>query len=133
MTGALAQLMAETDNHCMPRHQEKDRNPDAVGDYQEWAANRYNPGYWTGGRVPPVVKSVWSTKDRKLVGWMFIASSVFGMGYALRQITRGSADEVLVLASLVAVPFFAIGVMMVFNLPRPSRKSGIGRNRRNRD
>jgi hypothetical protein len=105
----------------MPRRKERNRN--ALRDYQEWVANRYNPGHWTGGRVSPDVKSVWSTKDRKLVGWVFVASSVLDMGYSLRQVTRDSADEVLVLASLVAIPFFIIGVMMILNLPRPSSKA----------
>ena len=106
---------------AVPRGKKQERDP--LRKYQEWMENRYNPGYWTGGRVPPDVQGVWSTRDRKLVGWVFIASSVLGMAYSLRQVTRETADEILVLASLVAIPFLAIGVMLVLNLPKPSPKS----------
>jgi hypothetical protein len=30
---------------------------DPIADYKEWADNRYNPGYFTGGRFPPVLRA----------------------------------------------------------------------------
>jgi hypothetical protein len=47
---------------------------------------------------------VWSTKGHKFVGWVFIASSILGTGFALRR--ENSADAVM-LAFLVAIPNFA--------------------------
>lgn len=33
-----------------------DFRPDPIADYVEWADNRYNPGYFLGGRIPPYLK-----------------------------------------------------------------------------
>lgn len=27
-----------------------------LNDLEEWNDNQYNPGYWTGGRIPPYIK-----------------------------------------------------------------------------
>jgi len=39
-------------------HVSKRSEPDGdpIADYKEWADNRYNPGYFTGGRLPPGVR-----------------------------------------------------------------------------
>jgi hypothetical protein len=48
---------------------------DPIGDYIEWSNNRYNPGYWLGGRTPPNVKNLWSPKDRRWMGAVLLPSS----------------------------------------------------------
>ncbi len=35
----------------------KKRHPsDYLNDLEEWGENQYNPGYWTGGNMPPYIK-----------------------------------------------------------------------------
>jgi hypothetical protein len=38
---------------------------DPIARYREWAENRYNPGHWLGGNVPPGLRHLWSTNDRR--------------------------------------------------------------------
>ena len=91
----------------------------ALSRYEEWIANRYNPGYWTGGKVPPSVRNVWSTRDRKFVGWIFIAASLVGTAYAFTETNADSIDELFVVGILTLVPLMVVGVMLLLNLPKP--------------
>lgn len=35
----------------------KRRHPsDYLNELEEWGENQYNPGYWTGGNIPPYIK-----------------------------------------------------------------------------
>lgn len=100
---------------------EDDDKRNALEDYREWAENRYNPGYWTGGRVPPQVRNLWSTRDRKWIGSVLMAVSVLWTGYQLSGLTKEDVDVILIYAFLINLPMFAIGWMLVFNLPRSRR------------
>ena len=39
-----------------PHHRSAPDNRDPIGEYQEWTEHRYDPGYYTGGRLPPGVR-----------------------------------------------------------------------------
>jgi hypothetical protein len=42
----------------MPKKKNRKKNhpSDYLNDLEEWGENQYNPGYWTGGNIPPHVK-----------------------------------------------------------------------------
>jgi hypothetical protein len=42
----------------MSKHKKDRRDP--IGDYEEWTKNRYNPGYYLGGRISPLMRSAQS-------------------------------------------------------------------------
>lgn len=42
----------------------------------EWLENQYNPGYYTGGKMPPIVANI---GNQKLFGWFKVISSIIGL------------------------------------------------------
>jgi hypothetical protein len=66
------------------RHRQRGEEPEAVREWREWSDHQYNPGYWTGGKIPPFLKG----KNRRLsryayvlvlmgfIGILFLASSI---------------------------------------------------------
>lgn len=59
----------------MSRHRNGDRPPrekdhDPIAEYEEWADHRYDPGYYTGGRLPPGVRfwqKALSRRDKRVI------------------------------------------------------------------
>ena len=91
---------------------------DRIDEYTEWVENRYNPGYWIGGRVPPSVKNLWSTKDRK---WVGLGLTSIGAGTGLFVLYSSPPAVGAVAMLLICVPLTSIGVMMYFDLPKHRR------------
>jgi len=53
---------------------------DPFADYIEWTNNRYNPGHYLGGNLPPDLrKSVLGPKARRLSGMMLGISAILGI------------------------------------------------------
>src|SRR5262245_40312788 len=69
-----------SDKRKMSSRRRRDDPPDPIAEYREWSENRYNPGYWTGGKVPPSVRRLWSTGDRRAVGFAGLVMSAI-LGY----------------------------------------------------
>ena len=85
--------------------------PDPIGEYREWADNRYNPGYWTGGRTPPSVKHMWSTKDRRGLGALSLAGGLVIGFFALRS----SSLEGWVVQGFPALAAITLGMIGLFS------------------
>jgi hypothetical protein len=45
-------------------HKPSDPETDPIADYKEWTDNRYNPGYFTGGRLGPGIRWAQRTFSR---------------------------------------------------------------------
>jgi hypothetical protein len=42
---------------------------DPIGDYVDWTRNRYNPGYYLGGKLPPFIRgaqSLFSLREKRV-------------------------------------------------------------------
>lgn len=51
----------------MSKHKPRDER-DPLPDYDEWIRNRYNPGYFVGGRLSPLfrgMQSLYTTKEKR--------------------------------------------------------------------
>jgi len=103
------------------------RQSDPVEEYREWVDNRYNPGHWLGANTPPDVKNIWSPKDRRWLGTVYVGTCVIGFGWALWK-TR-DADSLLFIF-LVLIPVLIPGLIML--LARDSKKRGSVSGRTNR-
>ena len=45
------------------------KDDDPIGDYVEWTEHRYDPGYYTGGRIPPGIRGLaFSARDQRILG-----------------------------------------------------------------
>jgi hypothetical protein len=71
-----------------PRQQgrgSKKEERDPIADYKEWSDHRYDPGYFTGGRLPPGVRAMQkmlSTRDKRVL--LFIIVGVLAVLFAGR-------------------------------------------------
>src|SRR5438046_2802983 len=84
---------------------------DPIRQYKEWAENRYNPGYWVG-RVPPSVKNLWSTKDRRWLGMAYVFTCIIALGVTIHEVR--DLDSIIY-AIIALLPFLVPGLIMLFS------------------
>jgi|SRR5919108_6194761 hypothetical protein len=95
----------------MTRRRRTDED-DPIARYREWVDNRYNPGHWLGGNVPPSVRNLWSPKDRRWLGSAYIA--VCAIGFSLAISRTHDADDVIVV-SIALLPWLIPGLIMLLS------------------
>jgi hypothetical protein len=98
----------------------RDRD-DPIGEYVEWTENRYNPGYWLGGRVPPHVKQSLTSKDRRWVGAIRLLPFVVAAVLSWRRGWPYDFDESLVMV-IIGVPCLVLGLLLLL-VPSSKKKS----------
>src|SRR5689334_13855195 len=96
-----------------PKRRRKRRDRDPIADYREWADNRYNPGHWLGGNVPPSIRNLWSPKDRRWVASMYLSGCAIGLGIVLWNAPGADWDSVIPVV-LVLVAMLIPGVLLLF-------------------
>ena len=95
----------------MGKRESRDRD-DPIGDYTEWANNRYNPGYWLGGRVPPHVKNYWTPKDRRWLGVMMLLPYIVALVFVVRRGLDYDLDQII-MAGAFSAPYVAFGLFLL--------------------
>ena len=58
-----------------PREEQRD----PIADYTEWADHRYDPGYYTGGRLPPTIRAyqkIFKPRDKKIILALLILAGI---------------------------------------------------------
>lgn len=55
-------------------NKERKHPSDYLNDLEEWQENQYNPGYWTDGKIPPLLKY-----PQKPLGILFIISGILAL------------------------------------------------------
>ena len=70
----------DADHPREPKHEKRD----PIADYQEWSDHRYDPGYFTGGRLPPTIRAYQNIlkprEKRVLLILLMIAGAVMVLG-----------------------------------------------------
>ena len=72
-------------------HHRKELAHDPAGDYNEWIRNRYNPGYYLGGRISPLMRasqSMFTAPEKRLGAVMFVIWIVLVIAGALWAMLR---------------------------------------------
>ena len=95
----------------------EENNP--IVQYQEWADNRYNSGYWLGGNVPPSTRNFWSGVNRRLLGGVYVGTCVIAVGLAVHYAKNG--DD-LMLAILTLSVYFIPGLIMLLARDQKRRR-----------
>ena len=95
------------------------RRRDPFADYIEWTNNRYNPGHYLGGNLPPELrKSAMGPKGRRLSGLLLGVSALLSLvpllAFApfLREFSRAQtvvSVAVVVLIAAAAVSMYRSG------------------------
>jgi len=108
----------------MPKQKQR-RDP--IADYIEWTNNRYNPGHYLGGNIPPYLrKSDLSPKGRRLEGVSLAISALLGLGSIavfLPWAEEFSNVPLVLSAAFVALIGWA-AIAMFRSACRPSSKGG---------
>ena len=94
----------------MSDHPKKD---DPIGDYVEWTEHRYDPGYYTGGRIPPGIRGLaFSARDQRILGVLIFVAVVvlllrawYAPGPGLTASRVGPLAVAVVLAAVAALQF----------------------------
>lgn len=84
-----------------------------LNDLEEWQNNQYNPGHWTGGRIPFHLKY-----PKKRLGVFFIVIGIVSlalMGFS--AITDPSTDTILnnIIVLLAGLIFLAAGFRIILS------------------
>jgi len=100
---------------------------DPIADYIEWTNNRYNPGYYLGGNIPPYLrKSSLGPKARRLAGIALAISAFLGVGSiaALLSWTEGFSRAELALSAAfeVLVTWAAVSMLRVGSKPSAKKQ-----------
>ncbi len=87
---------------------------DAIQEFAEWQDHQYDPGYWTGGRIPPYLLG----KRPNKMGYVLIAIALFTLMVAifvtLTNIQNGSLSfesDATIIGSLVLM--YGLVVLML--------------------
>jgi hypothetical protein len=90
---------------------------DYIKDLQDWTENRYNPGFYTGGTIPPYIKY-----PKKPFGVLLIISGV--MEFIIGFVARISGSETLsvFLIFIASILSLVAGFFIVWKKETPKDK-----------
>jgi hypothetical protein len=61
---------------------------DPIGDYVEWTEHRYDPGYYTGGRISPgmrVLQKLFSPREKRVLRVVIVVVAILMIALLVRQ------------------------------------------------
>ena len=91
--------------------EERKHPSDYLNDLEEWQEHQYDPGYWTGGNIPPHLKY-----PKKPLGIFFIIIGVFTLlVLAMVSIKDFSLENVFgnIVGLFAAILFLAAGIRII--------------------
>jgi hypothetical protein len=96
----------------------KNRNQreDPFADWREAQDHRYDPGYWLGGRIDPLIRASHKSNRPNKYGWVLLVSGFFTVATTVPSLGGGaSASDILdsLLFLAFGVVLIAAGVRMV--------------------
>jgi len=93
------------------RKEDPEHPSNYLNDLEEWQENQYNPGYWTGGNIPPHLKY-----PKKPLGILFIIMGVFSILLVTVAVIQDlSLDNVFgnILGLFMALLFLIAGIRII--------------------
>jgi hypothetical protein len=110
-------------------------HPDPIADYIEWTNNRYNPGHYLGGNIPPYLrKSSLGPRARRLAGVSLAISATMGIVSVIAMLPLAeewSRPQVVLGIGLIAlIAWAAVAMMPPDKRPRRPRESRRAATRR---
>lgn len=80
-----------------------------LNDLEEWQEHQYNPGYWTGGNIPPYLKY-----PKKPLGIIFIIAGVLNV--VLPLVTELSLQSVVdnIYIIVIGLILLAAGIRIIW-------------------
>ncbi len=87
-----------------------ENNNEYFKDLETWMENRYNPGFYTGGQIPPYIKY-----PKKPIGFVFLVSGLIGLFYAYLARLSGSDTLGVVVAFIFSLLSMVAGFFIITN------------------
>lgn len=89
------------------------RDPDgAISRYKEWVEHRYDPGYYLGGRLPPLIRALQGeTPGAEMYGAVLIAFGLGSIFWAAATVWEAGLDRSG--AFVTSVFTILLGVLML--------------------
>jgi hypothetical protein len=69
----------------------KSEPADPIAEYQEWVENRYNPGHYLGGTLPPAIRraqTMFTWKEKRVLGFLVAIVILALLALVVRQLLR---------------------------------------------
>jgi len=95
-----------------------DSPPDPAPDYTEWIKHRYDPGYYTGGRIPPYLRR---KPDGNNYGWLLIFGALVVLAMMVGEINQEARPDIIALAGAAVVIQFLAGLKLLRGEQRRKR------------
>lgn len=97
------------------RHDDIERADGAWRDFREWQEKQYLPGYWVGGKVPPILLG----KRPNRFGYVLLAIGVLsGFGLSLSLLSGAGYDLGATAFNLVLTALFLLAGATLLRKPR---------------
>ena len=97
---------------------------DPFADYVEWSNNRYHPGYYLGGNVPPYLrKSSLGPRASRRMGISLAISASLGLGLLFLALLGAERESGLsMMVSAVSVVLIGCAAVTMFRHSRRKRE-----------
>ena len=96
--------------HCEFMFEKTPKQKDYIDEYDEWQRHQFEPGYFTGGRVPVWIKY---PGNRKRLGAIFLIMGLIYGGWAVYNVMVLNEVMSVVFVGLAAIVFMLAGVKLV--------------------
>ncbi len=80
----------------------------------EWQEHQYDPGYYTGGNIPPII-----TNPRKysVIGWLFIITSIFFCIMSVFVVIQGfDKEQILSIVVFIFIVFVFYSIQFIVGI-----------------
>ena len=99
---------------------DRESNRDPFRDIREWQDHRYDPGYFTGGRIHPILKG----RRPNRYGWLLLASGLVGFAFIFARSDGGDfAWWQYVLGAAYGLLYVVAGFKLLRRQPDPPQRS----------
>jgi len=95
------------------------RPPDPLADLREWQDHRYDPGYFLGGRIHPVLKA----RRPNRYGWVLLVIGLFGLAMIFSLPHGQNSWWQYVIAAAYVLVYFVGGFKLLRRPPSNSVRS----------
>ncbi|HET7034619.1 MAG TPA: hypothetical protein VFI42_02965 [Thermomicrobiaceae bacterium] len=79
---------------------------DAIAEWGEWLDHQYDPGYYTGGRIPPFLRN---RGGSSLYGYLLLFFGGLGLLFGIAGLTGGQPASGLIIVIVISAALAAAG------------------------
>lgn len=106
--------------------EERGKPRDPIADYVEWTNNRYNPGHFLGGNIPPYLrKSGLGPRARRLAGLALAGEAVLALGLFASAFPWNGLSGLYLVLSAATVALLGWAAIAMFRSDHRHRSTAV--------